>query len=259
MFPGVFYEKSKKDKDNVITRVFERCKYWVPQTVGYYQLRNTLAKVTDPFNMYMFVSDANAPLLSYETAPEDNADWWAVKENALMVSNSIFLPQEARLINDIGECELPEDIGKALYRCWYGNSKWENYWNKHQSGKSGVISPNWQKLFDSNYGYHAQRSVSLKLDGKKQIKTPPEGINMVFGSGFVNPYTSNNVVIAKRARWEPDFLKKEGKYWNKDTRGEDAYNKKDGIPNYPIKPKDMKNLPGYLFIMGLPPEHTGLT
>ena len=59
---------------------------------------------------------------------------------------------------------------------------------------------------------------------------------MVFGSGFVNPYTSNNVVIAKRARWKPDFLKKEGKYWNSTTRGKEAYNKKDGIRNYPIKP-----------------------
>lgn len=40
--------------------------YDVPKTVGFYQLRDTMSELKEPFNIYMFVNDANAPVSVYD-------------------------------------------------------------------------------------------------------------------------------------------------------------------------------------------------
>ena len=49
----------------------------MPKTIGYFQLKNTFSKVTDMFNTYMFVSDANAPTsICGVDVDEDDLEWW---------------------------------------------------------------------------------------------------------------------------------------------------------------------------------------
>lgn len=91
--PGATYT-TKTKKDGSTQNEFKECKYFVPKTVGFYQLRNTLARTTEPFNTYMFVSDANAPVPAYDIDTSDKEDSWWTKENALNVSNSIFMYQD---------------------------------------------------------------------------------------------------------------------------------------------------------------------
>ncbi len=72
--------KTEKSKAGELTKSeYDSCKYWAPKTVGFYQLRNTMCHVTDPFNTYMFVSDANAPTPVYDVVPDPEQDmntWW---------------------------------------------------------------------------------------------------------------------------------------------------------------------------------------
>lgn len=252
-FPGVSYSKYS-EKKGVVSRTFSTCDYWVPNTIGYYQLRNTLTKVTDPFNMYMFVSDANAPLPSYNVDVSDkDEDWWSDKDNALLVANSFFLLDDERLFDDIGNCELPDAIGQAMYNCYYG-SKGPTRWSEHVANRSKNLASTWNTLLESSKGYHYHRKLDMKSAG---ITSGTYEIGVVFGSGMANPYTSNNVIIAKRDNWAKFKAGNNANYWNSTNRG---YNTRDKIVEFPVHTKNTSKsvrYEGFPFILGLPPEHTG--
>jgi hypothetical protein len=205
----------------------------------------------------MFVSDANAPLPTYDVdvSGKDN-DWWSDTDNALKVSNSFFLDEDDRLFDDLLNCELPDAIGAAMYNCWYGADKGPGKWAEHitHRDKKSDFASTWENLLKSNKVYHYYRQIKLKDLG---IEDSPNGIHKVFGSGFVNPYTSNNVIIAQRENWKKFLSGNNKNYWNKTTRG---YNQKDDISHFPVSVPDTKNdarYEGFPFFLGLPPEHTG--
>lgn len=54
-FPGIEYKTGKIDKDGYTPNRYDKCDYWTPKTVGFYQLRNSFTKVNDSINTYMFV------------------------------------------------------------------------------------------------------------------------------------------------------------------------------------------------------------
>jgi len=64
------------------------------KTIGYFQLRNTMALTDQPVNSYMFVSDANAPTPLYDTGEVTAA-------NALEVAKSFYMNNEPRLFKDM--------------------------------------------------------------------------------------------------------------------------------------------------------------
>lgn len=135
-FPGITY-KSPGFGDSI-------CKYWAAKTVGFYQLRNTFAKLDEPFNTYMFVSDANAPVPVYDIDTSDKDDaWWEDKGNALSVANSLFLYQDSQLFDVIGNIEIQGDFGKALFKCWNGKEYID-----------GRRFRTWRDLLLSNTGWH---------------------------------------------------------------------------------------------------------
>lgn len=102
--PGVEYNTVTFNDGVTTISSFLNCKYYVPKTVGFYQLRNTMTEVTEPVNTYMFVSDANAPVPVYDV---DVSKWsdddWNKKENALKVANSLFLWHNSDLFDAIGD------------------------------------------------------------------------------------------------------------------------------------------------------------
>ena len=142
-FPGIIY-KTRSDSSGFTTNTFQSCKYWVPKTVGFYQLRNTFAKLDEPFNTYMFVSDANAPVPVYDIDTSDKDDaWWEDKGNSLSVANSLFLYQDSKLFDVIGNIEIQGDFGKALFKCWNGKEYID-----------GQRFRTWRDLLLSNTGWH---------------------------------------------------------------------------------------------------------
>lgn len=112
MFPGVEY-KNSGEKKGIQKMQFISCKYDVPRTVGYYQLKNTFATCSEPFNTYMFVDDANAPTPIYDVDTSNKDDeWW--EKNVETVSNSMFMYQDSRLFKAIEDIEIGSDFNDAL-------------------------------------------------------------------------------------------------------------------------------------------------
>lgn len=194
-FPGITY-KSPGFGNSI-------CKYWAAKTVGFYQLRNTFAKLDEPFNTYMFVSDANAPVPVYDIDTSDKDDaWWEDKDNALSVANSLFLYQDSKLFDVIGDVRIGGDLGK------YSNFSW-------------------RRLLQSNLAWHAQNLAYVNMAKDAKLRMPSSGhdICAVFQS-LKNPYTNTNIVLATRSNYanfkraratdaldEPAY---EGKtWWNK--------------------------------------------
>lgn len=215
-FPGITYETMKM-KDGYISNTLKSYKYWVPKTVGFYQLRNTFAKLDEPFNTYMFVSDANAPVPVYDIDTSDKDDaWWEDKDNALSVANSLFLGQDYMLFKEIKNVEIQGDFGKALYKCWNG---------REFGDRSKFIT--WRDLLRSNLGWHFGNIAYSKIASDAKLRQPSSGhdICAVFQS-LNNPYTNTNIVLATRSNYAnfkrarataaPDEPVYEGKtWWNK--------------------------------------------
>lgn len=190
-FPGITY-KPKGASGGFTRNTFRSCKYWVPKTVGFYQLRNTFAKLDEPFNTYMFVSDANAPVPVYDIDTSDKDDaWWEDKDNALSVANSLFLYQDFKLFDVIGNIEIQGDFGKALYKCWTGN----------EFGDKSKFKT-WRNLLRSNLGWHFGNIAYSKIASDAKLRQPSSGhdICAVFQS-LNNPYTNTNIVLATRSNY----------------------------------------------------------
>ena len=73
------------DGVTVVNKKLTKCDYDVPKTIGFYLLRNTFLKVTQPTSTYLMVSDANAAVPLYSS--EDKAD-----------KDRYFLLNDARLV-----------------------------------------------------------------------------------------------------------------------------------------------------------------
>lgn len=215
-FPGITY-KPGRASGGFTRNTFQSCKYWVPKTVGFYQLRNTFAKLDEPFNTYMFVSDANAPVPVYDIDTSDKDDaWWEDKGNALSVANSLFLYQDSSLFDAIGDVEIQGDFGKALYKCWTGN----------EFGDKSKFNT-WRHLLISNGGWHTSNLAYVNIADDAKLRRPSSGYKIcaVFQS-LKNPYTNMNIVLATRSNYanfkraratdapdEPAY--EERKWWNK--------------------------------------------
>lgn len=215
------------------------CNYSVPRTVGFYQLRNTMARVSDSFNTYMFVSDANAPVPLYDVESEIN--WWNDESKSLEVSNSLFLYADSLLFNQIGEVKLPfDEIGKTFYKClkgkaWKGSS---DNWNS----KQGIT---WKNVLESNLSYHyLNKSAEDELKSNSLQQLNDEGAMNMYAvfQGLRNPYQNTNIILATRKDYE-DFANAKGT-WKASNK-----KKNSGI--------DISGKTGYLFMMGLPCCHTG--
>jgi hypothetical protein len=214
--PGVTY-KTNELADGSIQNTFENCKYWVPKTVGFYQLRNTLATVTEPYNTYMFVSDANAPVPVYDIDISDKDDtWWDNKDNALDVANSIFMFQDSGLFDTIKDVPINGEFGKALFKCVNGKEIDES--------KNKFLT--WGNLLKYNTDWHCANTASDALVQDADIAPidTDESMNLyaVFQS-LNNPYTSTNVVFAIRTDYTTFSQALERQrdsnypYWNKSS------------------------------------------
>lgn len=149
-FPGIEYTTGKADKNGYANSQYEQCDYWVPKTVGFYQLRNTFCRVADTFNTYMFVSDANAPTPLYDVAidPENIGldNWWEDTNNARAVAYSLMLEQDSSLFDDIGKISLPQEVGEAFYKCKHGK-EWEP--NKSLPTYNDLLKSNIDYFYDT--------------------------------------------------------------------------------------------------------------
>lgn len=256
-FPGVSYKDIRKS-GGIVHSSYDHCQYWVPKTIGYYQLRNTFCRVTDPYNTYMFVSDANAPTPVYDVPidpePKIGVDnWWDNEENVKKVSNSLFFEGDQDVFEDILDVKLPERVGKAFYEARYGNA----YTGEWTTDKN---FPKYKHLLKSNQGYHYWDSSAVKEVQNANLQTLPEDsvgdvgdVNGVF-QGLHNPYTNTSIVLATRSNYD-DFAKALGKdnaaYWNKT-------NSSKAVGDYPITTTSSDEVEkGYLFVMGMPCCHTG--
>lgn len=143
MFPGIEY-KNSGEKKGIQKMQFTSCKYYVPRTVGYYQLKNTFATCSEPFNTYMFVDDANSPTPIYDvdTSNWTDSDW--SDENVKKVAGSLFMYQDSALFEgSIGDIEITGGFDRALRTAtgigtkrkikWGDIIKWNTIW--HASGK----------------------------------------------------------------------------------------------------------------------------
>ena len=133
---------------------FLGCKYYMPKTIGFYQLRNTFTKVEEPFNTYMFVSDANAPVPLYDVDVSDKDDaWWNTKENALSVANSLFLFHNLSLFDDtLANLQIKGDVGKYIYKA----VTLRDY-------SDGVTWRTWKDVWKCNLGWHCYNTESDEL------------------------------------------------------------------------------------------------
>ena len=260
-FPGTKYTRGKTDKDGYTKNQYLQCDYSAPKTVGFYQLRNSFFKLNDSINTYMFVSDANAPTPLYEVAidPENIGldNWWNDQDNAKSVAYSLMFEQDSSLFDDIGEVNLPQEVGKIFYKCKNGK-EWDT--------KKPL--PTYNDLLKSNIDYHFDNESAAEYKSKlKEMgfddtmdKSIPEEkwkaesyrLNSVFQS-LKNPYTSTNVVWATRIDYnkftnalKTNYSKNTYPWWNKKNK-----NATTGITNTDL------NQIGYLFMLGLPCGHTG--
>ena len=204
-----------------------------------------MTKVTEPFNTYMFVSDANAPVPVYDV---DVSNWsdddWEKKENALKVANSLFLWHNSDLFDAIGNIEINDNsnIGRTLYYLINGKE-----WT------SGKAFATWNDVLKTNMGWHRidDSSKSEMGDLQKPSSAASRDLYVVFQS-LNNPYTNTNLVLATRLKYG-DFtsaLKKNqsatNPYWNKkSSSAEGAVKWKNESDNQ------------YLFMLGMRSEHTG--
>ena len=156
--PNVVYETSKTN--DVTVNKFISCDYDVPKTIGFYQLRNTLANLTEPFNTYLFVSDANAPVPAFDvdTSPDG---FWDNPDNVKKVSDSLFLFHDSTLFEDIKKIPITGEAGEALFRLMRGRDRKEtDKWIT------------WDVLYQSNLWWHAQNKPDV--DGNDSV--PVQGI-----------------------------------------------------------------------------------
>ena len=262
-FNGIDYTSTYKNNDWVNNK-FNTCKYYVPKTVGYYQLRNTYCNVTEPFNTYMFVSDANAPTPLYDVAvdKENPDDWWNVPENAKKVSDSLFLYSDFNFFNDIGSLKVRKDIGVKFYNMTHTN-EWDD---SKADWKTSAQFPCWKDILNSNVGYYWDNAIVNKVKdlGMEAISAgsiDDSGIDAagayvqtVFQS-LRNPYTNTNLVLATRNGYSG--FKSAGGNWSKDNKGKP-------IEAFPLMGEKKKSgdvflqEQSYLFMMGLPAGFTGL-
>ena len=129
MFPGVEYdERGNKNQ-------YKSCRYWAPKTTGFYQLRNTLRNLSETYNIYLMVSDANAP----KPLTNDNT-----------TGTSIFMWHEKDLFSEDGELggiNLPTNVNDVV---------------KGITGKSKQYTYN--TLFKTNCAYWWNMSFSGRID-----------------------------------------------------------------------------------------------
>jgi hypothetical protein len=195
-----------------------------------------MCHVTEPFNTYLFVSDANAPIPLYnvEIPSNQQTTWWNVEDNAKKVANSLYLWHNSLLFRDIGKLKLPYDIGNAFYRCKNDNP-------------NATIQPNdpdfptYNDLMKSNFAYHRANNSEYPQDGNSHELQRIDGnkaavIAAVF-QGLTNPYTNTNMVLATRKNYSAFSASK----WNTTHKNK---TEKDDSGNY-------------YFMLGLPPCHTG--
>ncbi len=110
-------------------------------------------------NLYLFVSDANAPLPLYDI---DTSSWsdaqWANPENVERVAKSIFLYGNEELVDDIqNDAPLPPHINRKLLK--YLSQRESNHWVANQgnpwSEEGGYFT--WKALIETNNLYHKNR------------------------------------------------------------------------------------------------------
>lgn len=248
-FPRINYKNIRTGNNGFTTSQYDECHCDAPKTVGFYQLRNTFCKVTEPYNTYMFVSDANAPIPLYDVQVGVGDDWWT-KENARKVAQSLYLGADESLFDDIGDIPLPDGVSTAF------------------TNKTNVNNPTYGHLMKSNIGYHysdkpyksdtaGTSGAALKGLGFGLPETGDAyNISVVF-HGLQNPYTSTNLVLATRKDYD-DFTKA----LNSDKPGETIWtvNKKKAWWNKEFKGNGwgtVGDYTGYLFMLCLPCCHTG--
>lgn len=150
--------------------------YKALNTIGYYQLRNTLTQIDDPVNLYLMVSDANAPVKLYETNSASSTE---------EIANSIFLCNDDRMFEDMDETPLPANIHTIISGFdppdkFKNNGKWT-----------------WRLLRHSNCIYHKNRTLNKLVDGIGSHES--NAIRTIFG--LDNPYRKTTIVFSKRDGW----------------------------------------------------------
>ena len=154
------------DGVTVVNKKLTKCDYDVPKTIGFYLLRNTFLKVTQPTSTYLMVSDANAPVPLYSG---DKAD-----------KDRYFLLNDARLVKkELKDVSLKID---GVTYTWQSilDSNTAYHANRSLSAPTGSIAD-------------AKDLQSLGQD----TSTAKSIIFSIF-NGFRNPYEKVTLVLANR-------------------------------------------------------------
>lgn len=185
---------SRKAQKDRITSI----DYTMAKTIGYYRLMDSMAKTTDPTNVYMFVMDSNAP----HPVHDDSTD-----------PTHLFPYNDIGMFKDMLKIELPEDwqstINNAIDAT--GTNK-KNLWDDCHTYKTKVSEPKW------DFGTLVVSNLQWILSNKDGMRNPipyqnkystttskwVSAIPTVFG--LENPYTSNHTIIAKRTYDIDTFL-----------------------------------------------------
>lgn len=252
-FAGVEY-KTKTTRDGAFKHEFQSCEYYAPNTVGFYQMRNTFCNLdaSNPYNTYLLVSDANAPTPMYDI---DTSTWqdedWNNEANIFNISSSLFLGASSSFFDEIKDIKLEYNtLGNMFYKAktgkdWPANKDWQ---------KQGL---DWEDVFKSNIGFHYSNKEPEKEVNASGLQYGPavqfaERAYAVF-QGLRNPYTTTNLILAHRDKLE-DFTstingkgkgKSKSDYWTKSNIGVQGL----------VGPA---NGQGYLFMLGLPNCQTGM-
>lgn len=137
------------------------------KTIGFYQLRNSFAKAKDAFNVYVMVSDANAPKLLHGMTEADKKPY------------SVYMNNNKDFFDSIKE-QLPKKDSRAgQIKDWIEANN--GYWKWRNTNVFGT------KKLDSS----AITEISNDLYDRLRV---------IFG--LENPYEKNTIVFARRRDWK---------------------------------------------------------
>ena len=152
-------------------KTLKSCAYHVLKTIGFYKLRNVVASLDVPFNVYTFVSDANAP------------------RPLFTANNSIELPDSMYMDNDD---DFLFDLSKS--GAWGGSNLGSVKLPSNMSQTIQVADPTWNTVKTASIVHHSKKTPvnSGVMDASSAVR-----ISNVFGD-LTSPYEKTAIVYAKR-------------------------------------------------------------
>ena len=165
-------------------------------TLGFYYLNNSFStQVKDSVNIYLMVSDANAPKKITELEVDDGIyDYLTTDDAVARASRTVCMYNDEDLFDEstpLGKMVIPDSLTRIILGTSY---------------EEGTSTYTMSQLMESNRNFWGKseltvdtKNMTMSLDTSKLVKN-------IFG--FRNPYINTTIVLGQRSGWK-DFAKKE--------------------------------------------------